>query len=375
MDFKVVNKGIDSLYLSFTADLRDDFLQQLDEKKELAQSEHIADKAKAVIEIADHLFEVIGKGRGKFKYVLKDNWYQIQISGEKAQSVPDIYVQVSSELLNCFGLPQSIEKLQKIVSSITTSIEKEVPSRIDLFIDFIVDKDLGAIDKKSWITRAIKKTNHSEHDVHTGWSIGQGGDISLRSYNKSLEIKKSNKEFFEEIWANNGWTEEDKVWRIEFQLRRNFLKQMTIHTMDEFLLSINDVWRYCTEKWVRLAIDDDTVNQSRWETEPFWEQVQNVKFEDGNFTGIMRYVDKSRLPLDRVLFLNGMGYIISYAVKNNIKNIHEAIFRYLIDALKYHDRKAIKSNLFKNGMEYVNSKMDYKRKIFNKPSVSDDEDI
>lgn len=101
MIFKEFHKGIDSLYLSFKGGIKEKVLKELKEKKELAQSEDESKQALAMITVNGHHFEVKEKGRGNYTYILVDNWYQIQISKSTKNKTPVLYVQISSELLNC----------------------------------------------------------------------------------------------------------------------------------------------------------------------------------------------------------------------------------------------------------------------------------
>ena len=108
MDFKVVHKGIDSLYMSFWGHLKPGLAEELETKKKLAQSDDLKDQAQSVKKIGEHSFEVLDKGKGKFAYVLADNWFYIQISASKKMIIPTLYAQISSELLNCLGLESSL---------------------------------------------------------------------------------------------------------------------------------------------------------------------------------------------------------------------------------------------------------------------------
>ena len=192
MEFKEVHKGIDSLYLSFKGKVKDEVLEELEAKKLLAQSEDEAEKSKAVMAINGHYFEIRDKGRGKFKYVLVDNWFHVQVSASKTKSVPDIYIQVSSELLNCIGLERSMVSLRNLLTVLMDNLESELVSRADLFVDFVTDKDFDLIEKASWVARAKKVQKYWEGNQFTGWTVGQGGDTSARLYNKSIEIEKKN---------------------------------------------------------------------------------------------------------------------------------------------------------------------------------------
>ena len=55
----------------------------------------------------------------------------------------------------------------------------------------------------------------------TGWSIGLGGPISARLYDKTVEIATRSKKFYlHELWQQAGWFPADSVWRFELQFRR-----------------------------------------------------------------------------------------------------------------------------------------------------------
>ena len=247
MEFKEVFKGIDSLYVSYRGTLKEGLLELLEEKKKLAQSDGEKERALATMDIEDHHFEVKDRGARYYSYILEDNWYHIQITASKKKMVPTLYIQIASELLNCLGHEYALYKLREIVSNLLIVIEAEKISRADIFVDFATNRDFEKIEKQSWITRAEDTVKRWKREKFTGWSIGRGGQISARLYEKTVEIKKSHKEYLHEIWSNQGWDKEQGVWRLEFQLRREFLGQMSVKMFSDLLSNVNDVWRYWKE--------------------------------------------------------------------------------------------------------------------------------
>lgn len=365
MIFKEVHKGIDSLYLSFRGDIKEEILEELITKRELAKSDDEALQAQATMILGNHCFEVKDKGKGKYKFVLVDAWFHIQIAGGSKNKIPDVYVQISSELLNCTGLDKSLNLLRSVVSMLLISVDDESISRVDPFVDFVTVKDFKALNDDLWVAVADSDTGYRENRKSTGCAFGKGGAITARLYNKTTEIMKTNKAFFKEIWKKEGWEESQEVWRIEFQLRKDFLNAMSTSSMPDLALTINDIWRYCTNDWLRLAVDDGTKNRSRWPTDELWKGIQGVMFGDGSFTGITRSVDKSRLPDDKQLFLNGIGILISYALKNGHKEIWKVADRFLTDAIKFLDDYLKHSADYQDSSDYIKKKMDVKRKRFN----------
>jgi len=69
----------------------------------------------------------------------------------------------------------------------------------------------------------------------------------------------------------------DKVWRQEFQLRREVLKQLGISTIPDLLRLQGELWRYLTEDWLRLAIlNPNDTTRTRWLTHPVWQAISEV---------------------------------------------------------------------------------------------------
>ena len=362
MDFKEVFKGVDSLYLSYKGALKEGLKEYLEDKKKLAQSDDEVEQALSRMIIGDHFFEVMSSGTKGYSFILVDNWYRIQVSGSIKKALPTVYVKISSELLTGHGADSSIKMLRKIVRKLLVRIEEETVSRVDLFVDFITDEELGEIDSISWVTRAKKLAIYRYCGVFTGFSIGLGGDISARIYDKTLEIKISRKYYLKEIWEKQGWDSLQKVWRLEFQLKRVCLKEMSINTFTNLMEKANGLWDYCTSDWLRLVVKEDTENRARWLTNPMWKKIQGVRINEGQLTKILREVNKSRVPSDKTIFQNGLGYLTSFAAKEGFKSVdNETAISFLDIGKKYLEELT-------NGKEedYLKTKINNKKKKYNK---------
>lgn len=380
MDFNVVLKGIDSLYVSYRGVMKQYLLDDLESKKQMARSDNLEDQARAVLVVGNHNFEVKGKGSGVFSYVLEDNWFRIAVAGPGGKKLPALYVQIRSEILNCHGVEESMSNLRLVVAALLSGSYEEKISRVDIFIDFVTDYDFDTIEWESWITQAKRINQYQDGNDFTGWAIGRrSGDICARLYDKTAEIIVSDKHFFKELWSKSGWEEGQRVVRLEFALKRNLLSLLGIIFMPALMEKLNDLWRMCTQDWLRLAIIDDTENRTRWDTEPLWVEIQNVKFNDCEYSGIKREVSRSRSPDMKRLYLNGLGYLLTYAALNGYdnSNLSEAARSFLRDAGTYldacvlNDDKARKN--FVDSMDYINKKINLKKKIFNKPGGDGDD--
>ncbi|MBE0472206.1 MAG: hypothetical protein IBX55_22200, partial [Methyloprofundus sp.] len=208
--------AVDSLYMSFTGILRNHIETRLEEGKAAAQNAPDTDKSKATLELFDHYFEILPRGSGKFAYVLEDSWFRIELPSSKARKMPLAYVQVKSELLTFTPIEQIIETLTHIVTHLGYLKDEPRISRIDVCLDFfcIEPFDLSQTQIRQWKTRAGHIDQYYEHKQLTGWRIGKG-DVMGRIYDKTREIQKSGKEYLYDLWANQGWDRQTKVWRIE----------------------------------------------------------------------------------------------------------------------------------------------------------------
>lgn len=367
MIFKALHKGIDSLYISYRGSLRGNISRTLEIKKSQAQSVDIKNRVEAVMELNNHYFEVLDKGCGKFKYVLVDGHYHISVSNTQQGNLPVIYVQVSSELLNTAGTDYAVTELRKIVDQFLENIHSETVSRADIFIDFITDTDFGKFESRDWVTRAVSNNKWSSGSKCTGWGIGSGGNIYCRLYSKIDEILKTGKAHFKKIWKSAGWHEGQAVWRVEFQLRREVLKELSVHTVSDLMSSLNDIWRYCTCKWLRLAVGDGIKNRARWKIHPLWNAIQQVKFGDGTYLGLTRdsTLYRSRVPSDKILFQNGFGYLTSYAtVAGHYEVTRETVFEYYADMQRFYENNSGMLGC-SDFSEFTRIKIKEKRRKFN----------
>ena len=126
--------------------------------------------------------------------------------------------------------------------------------------------------------------------------------VSAQIYNKSLEIKKHGKGWFEPIWKSNGWDVESTVWRVEFRVKRSWLRNFQLDEAFTTLACVPMIWRYLTQGWLRLVDLDNVsgVNISRRPTHPVWEVLQHA-YDDLDMLVQRDPVAEQALRLDLLL--------------------------------------------------------------------------
>lgn len=196
-------------------------------------------------------------------------------SWRRPQSKPSVLVEIRSETLWHLGAESAIETIIQIILSLGGSRVTLKPSRVDLCVDVL-------FPEKDWTMQLIelattRSTNSAPYLMNKrlkGISIGSG-KIAARIYDKPLEIRqKSKKYWMYDIWGISEVPEGWKVIRVEFQLRREILKELAINDIDNLFTHYDNAWAYCTQKWLKFQNNPGKHHTQR-KTLSWWELIQS----------------------------------------------------------------------------------------------------
>ena len=109
-----------------------------------------------------------------------------------------------------------------------------------------------------------------------------------RIYDKTLEIIRSGKKWFEHLWSDNGWEKGKTVTRIEFQCRRKVIRMMGIVTIGDLFSTVPDLWKYLAVEWLAIRTIQKDSHRTRWPATQFWRIVQYSVVLFGQTTGVSR---------------------------------------------------------------------------------------
>jgi len=168
-------------------------------------------------------------------------------------------------------------------------------SRVDFTFDYGVDEI--DFDEDHFVSRSKKDTRYRKD--HTLQTLQFGKDeIVLRVYDKIAEIEeKSHKEWFYDLWNTEP---EQKVWRIEWQVRKAILKRFGIHNLQDLQDGVGDILRYLSCEHETLREPNSDSNRSRWPLHPLWEDLQK-QIESFCAQGLYRSIDTDSLLDERLL--------------------------------------------------------------------------
>jgi len=301
MRVKVVASGIDTLVIGFSIEsyVGVNNFETLTEAKNKA-GERQFDKKGYGVEWFGTEFNMTARGAMGYEWVMRNADVTVCIAREvKGGSIiPEVYVTFSSENLWTNGLDGAVMAFTRWLSKWAVISGNKI-SRVDLCLDVampfpvidIKDEIVSRARKKRRINEPVKIEHHVECRRDTGYRFGSG-DLVGRFYDKTNEIKVSQKEWMKEVWKAQDWDGETPVVRYEFQCRRNFLKEMSVNSFEELKERVADIWRYCTNDWLRVCDQGANTNQSRWKSKDYWKLIQQSFSLFGQAYGVLRMKSK-----------------------------------------------------------------------------------
>lgn len=334
----------------------------MEKLKRDAQSEDVDIRATAQYVLGNHIFEVKDKGKTGFPYILIDNHFHIQLSSSHASTKrPFAYVQISSHYL-CHVSPQEAERELRAVISRLGKIEGEPSvSRADLFVDFCTFYHPGDFPP-CYVARAQKLATYAEGQHHTGITIGMGGHIGFRLYNKTREVRNRYVPYLYELWDKQGWDGSRPVWRAEFEVKHEALKEFSLTGLPELVKNCPSLWRYLTTQWLRLTVPNPSdSHRERWPTHPLWEKLSSA-FDTNTLQPMLSRCKSQREPSDDYVFQHAFAGMTSFMAREGIEDIEEGIRSMFSFGKEYHNHRSRSPYGFQN---YIKRKVREKTRRYN----------
>ncbi len=317
---KAVNHGIDTLMVNVyhtdcsgkkvKRELDSVLRAQLEDWKRSAQEVGEAVTTSYVFNGLTFLMQPNGALHGQFPWMLKTRDITLYVSTGSWNGIGA--VRFNSEFLwSSQSALRAIVQVQELVDAFFQDEMYLQVSAVDLCADIAGWQGVERLDKKrDFVSRSFKRRGHAESDwgydgdsgdycyglQETGLDFSHGGPLSLTIYDKSRELRKSGKGWFEDLWRLNGWTEDDgRVWRVELKYKREVLHELYQEVAgQEMFHGIEDVyvltdrlsllWAYGVgsvdgeacglQGWLRCVVPGNDKKRTRWPTHPVWKVVQ-----------------------------------------------------------------------------------------------------
>jgi hypothetical protein len=277
-EFHTLTSGIDTLVLAIDVTWKDGkLLSYLEDLKKKAKE--LGTELPGVIGNADQpdewKFMMRPYGTKGYSWLLVGREFTLRIGNwMRLKPRPSIMAEIRSETLWSQSPPKAVRRIVNLLAGAGALIMSVKPSRVDLCLDLMVPEGFWSSEIMKYAVKRAKKTGYyNEHEDLTGITIGRGV-ISARIYDKVLEIRhKSEKYWMFEVWKIKKVPEGKKIIRIEFQLRREVIRNLGLDMVREFFAYCPNVWAYGTQVWLKFQ-DRPGLHHTQRTTLPWWEIVQ-----------------------------------------------------------------------------------------------------
>lgn len=262
-----------------------------------------------------------------YPFLIENDCFSIQF-GEFNK--PNFFVTYRSFALWQFGAMALHRRFLDWAASVGyATFQPELLSRVDFTFDYRVDEI--DFDEDSFVTAFSKDNQHRKNRKVQTFRFGEG-ELVLRIYNKVAEIQeKSAKTWFYDLWGCD-----QNVWRIEWQVRKDWLRTFGIRTYADLAERQGDLLRKLVTDHTALCIKTDDSNRSRWPVHPRWHDLQTRICQlDG--LGIVKELNPSALLDEREtrIAISVYGYLKRIGAIHCIKRQTPAIeFEECLDLLR-----------------------------------------
>lgn len=235
---------------------------------------------------------------------------------------PNVYVSLDSELLWRDGVIRATERVREIIASLGGSVAMVQVSRCDPCVDFLAPKRLTSqfLEDHRVPKNRFQNSIKSGDDLETYYNGAKAGEIQLRVYDKGRDTIKKNKLWFLDVWNRDSC---EGVWRVEYQLRREALKQFGINELHDLEAKLPGVWARLTEDWFSLRLPDNA-NTTRRSVHPLWAIIQGCAKRFGTVVDVRRVFAVPNGDAERYV-RQIAGWSSSYAAARGITDRDEAL--------------------------------------------------
>ena len=281
---RVVACGVDTLQLFSTQPLDPVWVETLRQAKSTAETLP-RDAPLPEVDLADHRLTVRPHGARSMPLLVDGPHLAFKFNPSAPAGLPTVVGELRSLFLWQRGPSEAARAALQIFESVTgacPALPSDQPgvTRVDFAVDF-----QGWIpvltDIDRFTRRARKRAAYWDGDALTGFAFGRGGEISARIYDKTREIRESNKTWFIPVWQEfPGFEPEEPVWRLEFQLRREGIRSFRpgdgvppLHSWGDASMAASKLWTHLLTQWLSLRAPRSASNRQRLDLR--WEVLRS----------------------------------------------------------------------------------------------------
>jgi hypothetical protein len=198
------------------------------------------------------------------------------------KNFPSVVIRADGDTCLSTGAQEAYKSATWMIEALGGKIIRNRLSRVDICLDMpevqIEPFDRAFLEER-YICRAVSKARYSGTGVTV--SIGKA-PLMCRIYDKKAEVElKANphKNLCMRFYRWNSPEMPSAATRVEFELRRESLKDRGIDTVEDYYAKRADLVAYLTYDWFRFTankVDRENKNQSKARMLPLWNQVRKA---------------------------------------------------------------------------------------------------
>lgn len=326
--FNFLISGFDTIecayYLIPTEKYQLDFVSLAVQKENLARAKNSKQQA---IKLGSEEFLLSSHGTSSgYPFLIENEAFIVQFG---AFNTPNFFVKFRSIALWHHGALKLHERFLAWAASV--GMIQSQPERLSR-IDFAFDYHLSELDfdEDNFISKAEKDTQFRKNGKVQTFQFGSD-QVVLRTYNKVDEINEKSKK----TWLFDLWGMDHDVWRIEWQVRKDYLRQLGISSFNSLAERQGDLLRVLVKDHTTLRIKSSDSNRSRWSMHPLWlDLIERVDQMDG--LGVIKELDELGLLEERLtrIAISVYGYVkrvaaIDALYTGNKKSYMDEAFQHL----------------------------------------------
>lgn len=336
---------IDTAHMGLFVDWgKSDILSLLEEFKQICLEDNFKPRPLKLKGFEEFIVYPSGKKGGYGWHISTSDIHVFFSRHDPRGSTPNVFVEIGS--ISCWnrGVHDVLAHLDFLFTLQGGMIFKKIINRIDLAVDFVgLDIHQTEIfDRDKWVklARTYRIYGYGRRDNTAAFGFSSRSIISLRIYDKLLELQDdpAKLQIFKHIW-NVAENEEVPVTRVEFQLRKDALKEFKAQKYHDFADKIQGIWEYLCKDWFRLCEKVVRKNTQDAKNTEWWDIVTETQWSDKAV-----YVERQSLKPSKAvepLIDQAAGIAISVCayLKRSADDIEEIIttFNHLIREKPIHN--------------------------------------
>jgi len=276
-----------------------------------------------------------GSASGYLFHLKRPHCHIFLAAREEPGETPNVYLSPSAIALWSLGPREVVRQLNDLINKLGGIVERVQVSRCDLALDIWIKGGLNYDSLQAMrISKSRKVAAYAQDDRLETYYVGRGGGgVQARIYNKWEQVvRKPETRWILDVWGSEYLVFD--IWRIEFQLRRKFLKERDIDTVDDLLFKAGALWKYLTTEWLSFRLPDDS-NTTRRTVHPWWQYIQQCADQFGPDVDLQRRIKTDTLPPPDWYISHISGCIPGYAAAKGYASLPDALVNLFNDVEDY----------------------------------------